>query len=356
MDFSNVDVGKLLERLEMKNIRPASGGTELNFSCPQPGHSHGDENPSAYMNVETTAFFCQTCHWRGNALIFIEVTQQVSRATAQRLLREWYGIEFDEPHGGSMVAEIEARFAPVEEVSEPMRPSESWLRSLEFDWDHDPLGEPQHYMLGRGLEARTLKHWGVGYDYTSDRPSFPVRSVDGALVGIKTRAWRGGQEPRYLILGDRPGKAPRYGFEPYDPSGVVFGLDRARDETEVVLVEGELNAMALWQIGVPRPVATGMSYFTDNHARLIIAEARSVIIFYDSDKAGQEGIWGRVDGAGAEKDGIVAKLEPFMSVRVIQGHVDDPLGFIESGKAGHVRSLIKHAQSTLSLVVDTILE
>jgi DNA primase len=349
MNLSNVDVADMLERLGIRNARPASGGAEMNFSCPQPGHAHGDEDPSAYMNTETTAFFCQGCKWRGNALSFVEFAAQVSRATAQRLLREWYGIDFDEPHGGSMVGEIEARFSVPEDRPPPLRPTEAWLRSMEFAWGSEPLGEPQKYIIDRGLNLDTLEHWDVGYDYVSDRPTFPVRNVAGELVGIKGRAWRADQEPRYLILGDRPGRPPRYGFAPYDPSEVVFGLERERHETEVVLVEGELNAMALWQLGVSRPVATGMSYFTDHHARLLISEARQVIIFYDSDKAGQEGVWGRLGADGQRAPGIVSKLEPFMSVRVIQGHIGDPLDMVVEGREAEARDLLAHAQSTLAL-------
>jgi DNA primase len=352
MDLSGVDVFDFLERCGISNPRPASGGSEANFSCPFPGHSHGDENPSAYMNTETTAWFCWGCKRKGNAISFFAEINDVARTAAERFLRETYGIEFNEPQGGSMAAETEARFAERVPPIPPLRPSESWLSTLHFEWGSEPLGEPQHYLIERGFALDTLEHWGVGYDYMSDRLTFPVRDIDGALLGIKSRAWRADQEPKYLILGDR--RQARYGFEPYDPSEVVYGLERARDVDEVVICEGELNAWALHQLDVPRPVATGMSYFTHRHAEMIVREARQAIIFYDTDDAGQKGTWGYLNAGGQRTPGIVEQLEPHMPVRVVADHDKDPAQMLQDGEGDRVQALIRSAQSTLAMSTPSV--
>lgn len=347
MDLSLVDVFDYLERLDMRNVRSASGGSEANFSCPFDGHSHGDESPSAYMNVETALWFCWGCKRRGDAVSFYTEAKGVSRAEAERFLRDNYGVDFLQPQGGSMVAETTARFAPVAPPAEPLRPSESFLNSIAFDWEHEPLGEPHHYLTDRGFELRTLNHWNVGYDYISDRPAFPVRNIAGELIGVKGRAWRVGQEPKYLVLGDRA--QTRYGFEPYDPSHVVYGLERNRDEKTVVLCEGELNAWALWQVGVPRPVATGMSYFSPSHMKLLIREATHVIVFYDTDDAGMRGTWGYVGGNGKRTPGIVELLEPHITVSVVADHDSDPAQMVQEGNGQEALDLVAGARRSLAL-------
>lgn len=352
IDLSHVDVEDLLQRLDVSNARLTSSGTEVNFSCFGPEHSHGDESPSAYINVETTAWFCHGCKRRGNALNLIIEIHNVTRPTAERSLRDWYGIEFNEPVGGSMMAETEARFRPVEPPPELIKPPASWLLGARIDWysayDHDDPEGYEGYMINRGFRPEALEDWDIGYDYASDRISIPVFDVDGTLVGIKGRDWTGERQPKYLILGDRPGRVS-YGFSPYEASQVLFGLHRNRDCKSVVLCEGELNAIALAQLGIPRPIATGMSYFGDRHAQLLCREAEELVVFYDYGEAGRQGVWGRWDAAGKFRPGIVQVAQQHMPVRVVQALQDDPADLLEQGRGDVALELVEHAPSALAL-------
>lgn len=352
MDFSAVDVvgeipgNGLLERLDLKNMHPASGGREMRFDCY--GAEHGDGG-SMYINVETTAFFCHGCKRRGNAITLIMEVQQVERPTAERFLREWYGIDFLEPIGGSMAAEIEARFREIPEPPAPVPPPRSWLSSVRLDWAVENQSEEfESYMLGRGFLPQTLSDWDIGYDYQSDRLTIPVFDIEDNLVGIKGRAWRPDHQPKYLILGDRPGYTAN-GFTPYEASQVVFGLHRNRARRMVVLCEGELNAIALSQLGVVRPVATGMSYFTERHAQLITREAEEVVIYYDDGPAGYRGMWGGVDASGKFKPGAIQFLEDHVTVRVVYSPPDDPSKLVELGRGDEALQLINDAPTSLAL-------
>ena len=76
-------------------------------------------------------------------------------------------------------------------------------------------------------EASRLPRWTIGALAT-----IPIQSASlflsaiqtGNLVGFKGRAWRKNARPKYLVLGDK-GKRQRYGFQTYDKSLVVFGLE-----------------------------------------------------------------------------------------------------------------------------------
>lgn len=353
IDLSSVDVENLLRRLgwrfpgeESANARTTSSGDEINFSCFGPEHSHGDESPSAYINIESTAWFCHGCKRKGNAVSLVMEVNDVSRPTAETSLRDWYGIVFNEPLHGSMVAETEARFRPVAEEPEPPKPPASWLSGTRLDWS-GPLEPFQKYMVDRGLSLEVLQSWDIGYDYVSDRVTIPVYDVDGELVGVKGRDWTGQREPKYLILGDRPGKT-RYGFVPYEASNVLFGLNRRRDCKTAVLLEGELNAIALDQLGVPRPVATGMSYLTDRHVELLVREVDEVIVFYDYGDAGHTGVWGRFDKNRKFHPGVVHRLEPFVRVRVVTPLPEDPAKLLQLGRGQEALQLIEQARSPLT--------
>lgn len=347
IDLSAVDVEDLVIRLGLSNARLTSSGSEVNFSCFGPEHSHGDESPSAYINVDTTAGFCHGCKRRWNAISLVMEVQEVSKPTAERALREWYGIEFDEPVGGSMVNETESRFREITVKPAHTPPPRSWLSGVRVDWDSEYDPEPfERYMLERGFMPSTLADWDIGYDYLSDRLTIPVFDVHGELVGVKARDWTGVNHPKYRILGDL--QFPRYGFEPYESSDVVFGLHRAREYRTACLVEGELNAIALAQIGVPRPVATGMSYFSERHAHLLVREVDEVVVYYDHGAAGHDGVWGHVSARGQSAPGVVAALEPHVRVRVVDPGPEDPADLLRLGRGQEALDLIAGAPSSLS--------
>jgi DNA primase len=354
MDLSAVDVPDLVEKLGLANARLTSSGREVNFSCFGAEHSHGDESPSAYINVETTAWFCHGCKRRGNALSLIVEVQQISQPEAERFLRENYGIDFLEPQGGSMVAETDARFRPPAEEPPFVPPPRSWLISARFDWMTASRDDPWvDYMFGRGFAPEVLADWDIGYDYLSDRVTIPVFDVDENLVGIKGRAYRDDVQPKYRVLGDTAGMVS-FGFQPYDPKDVVFGLHRARGHRTAVVFEGELNAVAASQVGVPRPVAAGMSYFSLRHAQLLAREVDEVVLFFDYGTAGHAGLWGIHQAAdGKSYPGAVQLLEPYVRVRVADPLPEDPSKLVELGRGDEVLDIIDRAQS--SVAAQTIL-
>lgn len=343
-DSLNIDVFDFLDKLGIENVHPASGGTEANYSCPFAGHAHGDERPSAYMNVETSAWFCWGCKERGrNAASFTAKVLGIDYTTASRFLREAYGVEFQEPEGGSMAGETEARFAPRPEVQLLRRPDPIWQENFVKAFPRSPACD---YIIDRGLTRATCQEWGLGFDSHSMRLTIPVHDLSGELIGFKGRALEEARTPKYFILGDRTGSQNQhYGFDPYEASIVIFGLHRNRDIEEGIMSEGELNAIKLAQNGEPRPLATGMSYFSDRHALLAMRELARLIVFYDTDLAGGAGIWGHEKTASGERlPGMVERLQPHMPIELVPDHEGDPMSMDDD----EARELINRARSSLA--------
>jgi DNA primase len=355
IDLSSVDVVDMLDRLGMRGVRLTSGGREANFSCPFAGHAHGDERPSAYMNAETTAAWCFSCHWKGNAISFVADVQNVSVIDAQRWLRDTYGIDFVEPAGGSMVAELEARLRPRVETQPRTRPSKGHLTIVRADWhSNDPVREEwQWYMIKRGFAIDTLKSFDIGYDYWCKRITIPVFDLNGELVGIKGRSWRENHKPKYLILGDQ-GEDTRYGFHPYEASEVVFGLHRHRHLKIAVVFEGEFNAVACEQAmvehgaHVARSTAIGMSYMSQRHAQLLAREVDEVYLFGDPDSAGEGFVRGHVDSRGLRQPGAVDLLEPLVSTFIVRGQEHDAAEYVRRGESSTIIELIRSARSSVA--------
>jgi DNA primase len=340
-DPSTVDVQHFLESLEIENV--TEEGDEFRFSCPFPGHNHGDRNASAYMNAETTAFFCHGCKERGDAVYFASRVLEISPLEASKFLRQAYQPGFVNPDSRSSENEVkEIILGSHKQATERNKIlSEDTFERFYVDWHlvreklhegpdaADTVPAPFSYMLvDRGFTADTLEEWGFGYDILTDRIVFTVRDLQGRIVGYKGRTWEN-REPKYLVIGDRDPKRQRYGWPCYYTGKIVFGLDRAiHIDRDIIVCEGELNAISCWQAGYAA-VAINGSNFTDAQAKLLRLEANSVTLFMDSDLAGDQCIWGWHDQKGKYHPGIIAKLKDHMPIKIVPQHEDDPNSMTE---------------------------
>src|SRR5262252_3350992 len=153
--------------------------------------------------------------------------------------------------------------APAPELAEDLEPSAAWrasgMRFLEESeaalWSAE--GErARAYLHGRGLNDETLRVWQIGFQPQegrrdpAERWGFPARTasgqpawvriprgivlpwlLDGQLWQLKVRTNR--QQPKYLaISGGHP---------------CLFGADTLVPGEPAILVEGEFDAMLLWQ-------------------------------------------------------------------------------------------------------------
>lgn len=363
-----VDVIDFLEQLELNNVSQATGDHVV-CSCPWPGHTHGDRKPSLYMNdgsrskEKATVFKCHGCNRVGNAITLLAYVEGCSKQQARTILRETYAPDWRAPKGGSITKEIELWLKEREEAQEALAQEEAELPTIE--WDHYdeimgfewPLGAgasdfpdtPAEYIYNRGLSSETLNEWRIGYDGKSDRITIPVTNEDGDLIGVKGRAVEEARKPKYLILGDRVGRRKHYKFYPYEKSLVVFGIDRVvklrAKHKVVVFCEGELDVIALWQIGIPA-ICTGSAHLSDEQARIIRDHCDAVIVFFDTDTAGHNATWGYYEDDDWDNDyhpGIVAKLHRHIPVRVVRDHRYDPAKMVELDKADGIRRMIDGA-------------
>jgi DNA primase len=327
-----VDAEDLLALLDAENVHEV-GSEELGFSCLYvAGHYNGDSNPSCHINRDSLLWRCKGCGRAGNllALVRIGLPGSPSFPEAMAWLREHFGEVVRKPRGGSLTADLEQRLERARYVPPARRlPNEAeaigpqGIFTLDWSSDHEAAA----YMRARGFAAEVLEDWGFGFDTWTQRVAIPVRDADGVLVGFKGRALADGAV-KYLLLGDTEDRAPRYGtgygFDMHDHRQVLFGLDRARGHRRVCLVEGELDAVACHAAGVPA-VAPGTTSIAPDQLWLLRANFDELVLFYDSDRAGEDAVWGSVDeGSGKWRPGWVEKISPYFTLLVCDDHEGDP--------------------------------
>jgi DNA primase len=354
--LQRIDAQDMLEQLEIENISQATAD-ELVFSCPFPGHSHGDEKPSCYMNdgsknpALTTVFKCHGCGRAGNAISFVAEHQGISRQKAALELKDHYAPGFRKPKFGSIQKEFEARLREKEIVEEKEIDVIDWSFYHQFrfhrrDWIYPCI----EYMQARGFDRRDLVEWNIGYDKYSDRITIPIFNEDGGFVGVKARAYTAGRKPKYLCLGDSEKWPDRYGFNSYEKSLVVFGVHKWKEQERYVFVEGEIDVMSLWKMGIPA-ICTGGASMSPTQAQIIKEYCDEVVLFLDDDLAGSNAVRGLDKEDGEHKPGIIELLEPFIKVRIVGEHRYDANDYLRRGKDDKVRKLIAEALPSFQLNV-----
>lgn len=337
--LEDVDVHDFLARLKIRNIQDATE-TEIRFSCPFPGHLSGDENPSAYMNANSTAWYCHGCKRKGNAITFLSDLFNLSSYESIRSLKEYYGGAFRNPEY-SLEDEINRHYA---EYGKPDAEPLNYVlqKAVLSDFSLDD-GSSAIYLRDRGFTPETIERFQLGYDKLSGRITIPIFDEVGRLVGFKGRALNPEDKPKYKVLG-----GSLYGFPRYHVGLVVFAIDKVQpEEREAIICEGELNAIAMHQIGYRNAIAAGGSTFTRVHAKKIIERFESVILYFDSDKAGYEATKTAAD-----------LLMPHMTVKVVPDHELDPadaltaFGVNPLNCRDYIRGLVSEAYGMLSLMVD----
>jgi twinkle protein len=129
-------------------------------------------------------------------------------------------------------------------------------------------------LRSRGLAAETCRKFGVRLDVGKKRIILPYHDETGRLVAYKSKY----QDRTHPVTGDLP--------------GTLFGQHLFGGGKSIVITEGELDALAVWQcrpnwpvVSVPLGAKAAKKAIQANLKYLLNFE--EVILFFDNDEAGQ---------------------------------------------------------------------
>src|SRR5688572_1551890 len=118
------------------------------------------------------------------------------------------------------------------------------------------------------------------FDRFRGRIMFPVLDVNGSPVAFGARAM-GDDQPKYLNSPETPA---------YVKGQHLYGLfqskETIRQKKFVILVEGYLDLIALYQFGITNVAASLGTAFTPEQSKLLSRFTKKVVINYDGDSAG----------------------------------------------------------------------
>jgi len=253
------DLENVLRKIGLKKVTDRN--SDIMACCPNPNHH--DNNPSwGVSKSEPHLHGCFSCGYKGT--LFNLLTDiggySIEQAAALCDIRVGYKGEYRKLPTFSTGSENKKELSPLEK---------SVLYPFTFD---DNVVD---YMVNkRGIELTTCMKTGLLYDRMQRRIIFPWFWGE-LLTGVTGRA-----------IDDNP-----YKMLPYNETkkGGTFYLPsrNLRSDKPLVLVEGEIDALKVYQAGFTNVAAIGFGRFTDTHKNLLIdSGVYDIVCFFDADPTG----------------------------------------------------------------------
>ena len=281
-------------------------GSNMFGLCP----FHGEKTASFSVSPDKGIYYCFGCHKGGGAVNFMMEIEGLSYPDAVRALAKRAGMEVPEDE------QYQSRYRQQERLWALHKEAARFFHSQLYA----PVGrQALEYALGRGMSKSILTTFGIGYapdswdsmvkamkakgyteeelkesglvtisqkngnifDRFRDRLMFPIIDVRGNVIGFGGR----------IIKNDKD--AAKYLNSPetliFNKRKNLFGLNLAKKSKQgyLILVEGNIDVVALHQYGFDNAIASLGTSLTEEQAALITRYADQVVLIYDGDKAGQ---------------------------------------------------------------------
>lgn len=274
------------------------------YVCNCPFHS--EKTPSFTVFPDTQSFYCFGCGAGGDVITFIQQIENLDFMDAVKLLAQNSGMTVPEQGADEKQSRMRKRILAVNRAA-----ANFYYRMLTGS---DKRG--LQYFIQRRLTTTTIKKYGLGFapetwdalsryllqqgfteeellladvsrrsrrgtliDTFRNRVIFPIVDLRGNVIGFGGRVLDDSQ-PKYLNTAQTP---------VFDKGKNLFSLQFVKNSvtTTLILAEGYMDVIAVHQAGFENVVATLGTAITPDQARKISQYAKTVIIAYDSDAAGQ---------------------------------------------------------------------
>jgi DNA primase len=322
--ISRVDIVEVVGR----HVQLKKGGANLMGLCP----FHAEKSPSFSVSPAKQFYHCFGCGVNGNAIRFLTEYSGMSFIDAVKDLAQQVGMQIPEedrsPEDRERDTAQRQRRATLSDVL--AKAADAYRKHLR--------ASPRaiDYLKGRGLSGEIAAQFGLGYapegwrslasvfpsyddplleesgmviskeaddasqgtssntsqaasneaerkryDRFRDRIMFPIRSVQGDVIGFGGRVLDRG-EPKYLNSPETP---------VFSKGRELYGLFEARQALRqrgyALVVEGYMDVVALAQSGFGNAVATLGTACTPEHLQKLFRFTESVVFSFDGDGAGR---------------------------------------------------------------------
>ena len=266
---------------------------------------HSEKSPSFSVNEQKQFFHCFGCGKSGDVIKFVTEYYKLPFMEAVTKLADENGIKVPERRSSGPKIDYEKYYT---------------INAKAARFYYNQLGVKGNkglaYLKQRGLSKDTIVSFGLGYapysghaltdylrsegvsdddllklglankgenglyDKFRDRVMFPIINTHDKVIGFGGRAI-GDYKPKYL-------NSPESDI--FLKKNNLYGLNLTKreisQEQKVIIVEGYMDLISLYQGGVRNVAASLGTALTTNQARLLCRYTKNIVLSYDSDQAG----------------------------------------------------------------------
>ena len=285
---------------------------------------HNEKTPSFHVSADKQLFYCFGCGAGGNLVQFVMRSENVDFSDALKILADNAGIALPEANN----AYDDEKHRRRKRIYEMNKLAARFFHTALTDKKNGAAA--QKYFSDRGIQPKTITAYGLGYapdsydallnhlkqngftekeivdaslavdrdgkiyDKFRNRVMFPIIDVRGNIIGFGGRIFTepdpnsSYKPPKYLNSGETIA---------FDKGRNLFSLNLAKkhDTKQMILVEGYMDVISVYQAGIPNIVATLGTALTENQAKLISKYSSEVLICYDMDEAGRKAVLRAID-------------------------------------------------------------
>ena len=314
--FTETEIEEVRSRADIvevigAHVRLRRAGRNFVGLCP----FHNEKTASFTVNLERGFFHCFGCGAGGTVFDFLMKSEGLSFPEALQSLAKRYGIA---------LADRTASGAGWHAAGDNARASLFAVNQLAADfyanvlWNTSDGEIARDYLKKRGISSETARAFMLGfapprafnivglvqkrgllesalriglarrdesgttYDMFRGRLIFPIRDAQGRVIAFGGRVLDS-RLPKYLNSPESP---------LYSKARALYGLAQARPsitkEDRVIVVEGYIDVIALWQAGFKETVATLGTALTAEQLRLLSRYTRNILACFDGDDAGRK--------------------------------------------------------------------
>jgi DNA primase len=327
--LARVDIVDVIEQ----RVALKKAGRDWTARCP----FHDERSPSFTVSPAKQFYHCFGCGAHGSAIKFLMDYDRLEFVDAVEDLASRVGLKVPYEGGG--------RRAPSEDSLDLYALLDATAKFYQRELGKDE--KARAYFDSRGLDAATIDRFGLGYapdawdalksalgtnpqrlalleksgmltsgergtkyDRFRDRVMFPIQDRRGRTIAFGGRILveKSGEgspvlDSRAHDVRKNTADGPKYLNSPETPlfhkGRELFALWQVRQAhskiPRLVVVEGYMDVIALFQHGVTEAVATLGTATTSDHAELLFRNCADVYFCFDGDRAGRQAAWRAVE-------------------------------------------------------------
>jgi DNA primase len=350
------DIVEVIARyIPLKNI-----GRNFKALCP----FHHEKTPSFIISADKQIFHCFGCGVGGNAISFVMKQERLEFPEAVRLLAERAGIDIPSENDAAIRAATQARqqFYKIHNLAL------SYFHQNLLSDTSETTKAAREYLKGRQINLEIVKKFQIGfaldkwdgllkflqkegqnieaiektgliiankrdgyYDRFRNRVIFPIFDSKSQCIAFGGRSLDPNDGAKYVNSAESP---------IYKKGQHLYGLNWAKEaigkKDGVIVVEGYLDFIMPFHVGVENIVASCGTALTVDQIRLLSRYTQNVIMLFDADPAGEAAMIRSLDFL----------IEEGMNVKVVRLNQDeDPDSFVRKFGVEKFRQRVEAAES-----------